>query len=301
MPNRPVRQEQGTLMIDYKRIFVWPECNNRCLYCHTRNGPADIRLSDIVAQMNRDGNGENLELFGGEPTLRPDFLDILRAARGAGFKRIKIVTNARALADIHVAAKMIESGCYFFEIKVHHHDPAVHDAVTQVRGSLEETVGGIENLRHIDTMNDEPFQAFIHLRIPVSKHNYQEIGAVALAFIPYQIDRITLSFDDSETSISEILPYVRSAINGSILNRVWITTQRIPLCAMTGFEHHVSEIYRRPHGDFKKSKRCNECLYDGLCPGISAPHYGRYGFRDLDPVTESRHVEDIRRLHNDKA
>ena len=288
-------------MIDYKRIFLGPQCNNRCLYCHISNGQDDLGLPDIVARMGSDRTGESLELFGGEPTLRPDFLEIVNAARKAGFKRIKTVTNARALADIDVAAQIIEAGCYLFEIKVHHHRPAVHDAVTRVPGSLRQTVEGLENLRHIDTIHDQPFQAFIHLRIPISKQNYKEIGSVALAFIPYQIDRITLSFDDSETRLSETLPYVQGAINASILNRVWMTTQRIPLCAMTGFEHHVSEIYCRPQGDFEKSKRCNECLYDETCPGISAPYFSRFGFRDLNPVTESKHTEDIRRLHNEEG
>jgi MoaA/NifB/PqqE/SkfB family radical SAM enzyme len=242
----------------------------------------------------RNGGSDSVEFCGGEPTLRADFYNILDAARHHGFKRIKIVTNARTLADIDAAVKIIESGCHFFEIKVHHYDPAIHDDVTQVSGSWQETVEGIVNLRRITSLRQGTFKAFISLRLPISRENYEDIGNVALTFIPYAIDRIILSLDDGRLKMSKALPHIRDAINFSIVNRVWVLTQGIPLCAMTGLEHHVSEIYHRPDSDHKKSKDCKKCVYDKVCSGVSAHHSDR-----LKPVLDSRHIEDIRRLHNE--
>jgi MoaA/NifB/PqqE/SkfB family radical SAM enzyme len=287
-------------MIEYKRIFLGPACNNNCLYCVGKNGPGDLDLSGIVAQMADADSADSVELCGGEPALRSDFFEIIGAARSHGFTRIKIVTNARAFADINTAVKTVEAGCYFFEIKVHHYKPAIHDAVTQVSGSLDQTLQGIANLRSIDTVNEEPFDAFIHLRIPISRHNYEYIGNVALTFIPYGIDRITLSFDDSQLEMSRALPYIQHATHASILNRVWINTQRIPLCAMEGLEHHVSEIYYPVAGDFEKSKHCKKCVYDAACPGVSTPYLNNFGFNNLEPVLKSRHAQDIRKLHDEK-
>jgi MoaA/NifB/PqqE/SkfB family radical SAM enzyme len=250
--------------------------------------------------MAHNGGLDSVELYGGEPTLRTDFFSILDAARNHGLKRIKIVTNARALADINAAVKTVESGCYFFEIKVHHYQPGIHDYVTRVSGSLQQTVEGIVNLRRINTLYQKPFSAFISLRISMSRQNYGDIGNVALAFIPYKIDRIILSFDDSELEMSKALPHIQNAINLSILNRVWILTQRIPLCAMIGLEHHVSEIYHAPDGDYKKSKNCEKCIYDEVCPGMSTRYLDNFGFSQLKPVSESRHIEDIRSLRNEQ-
>jgi len=288
-------------MILYKRIDVGRGCNNNCLCCPVSQEGGTPSLSDITAQMNGNRRFDSVAFFGGEPTSRPDFFDMLHAARQAGYKRIKILTNARAFADINVAAKTIQAGCYFFEIKVHHHEPAIHDAVTRVRGSWDQTVQGIENLRRIDMLDDEPFHAFLHLRIPLSRENYRDVGNVALSFVPYEIDRITLSLDDSAMRLAEVLPHVRNAINAAILNRVWITTRNIPLCAMTGFEHHVEEIYSSAEGTFEKSKLCKQCVYDEFCPGISPSYLDRFGFRDLKPVSQSRHAEDIRRLRNEES
>jgi len=152
-------------MITYKRIFVGSRCNNNCLYCNEKNGSRNPELSDIVAKIAHNGGLDSVEFYGGDPTLRSDLFSILDAARNQAFKRIKIVTNARALADIDAAVKTVESGCYFFEVKVHHHQPDIHDYVTQVKGSLQQTVEGIRNLRRINNLNQTPFSAFISLRI----------------------------------------------------------------------------------------------------------------------------------------
>jgi MoaA/NifB/PqqE/SkfB family radical SAM enzyme len=286
-------------MIKYKRIFVGSRCDNRCLYCHEKDGSSHLELSDIVSQLARNNGLDSVELCGGEPTLRTDFYNILDAARHQGFRRIKIVTNARTLADINAAVKTIESGCHFFEIKVHHYEPGIHDDVTQISGSLQETVEGIVNLRRITSLRQGPFKAFISLRVPISRQNYEDIGNVASAFIPYAIDRIIFSFDDSRLKMSKALPHIGDAINISILNRVWVLTQGIPLCAMTGLEHHVSEIYHRPDGDHKKSKKCKKCVYDEVCPGVRTHYSDHFGFSQLKPVLDSRHIEDIRRLNNE--
>jgi len=286
-------------MVTYQRIFVGSRCNNRCPYCHEKNRSGYPELSDIVAQLAQDRGLDSVELYGGEPTLRTDFFNILDAARDQGFKRIKIVTNARALADINAAVKTIESGCHFFEIKVHHYQPGIHDDVTQVSGSLQETLEGIVNLRRITSLRQGPFKAFISLRIPISRQNYEDIGNVALTFIPYEIDRIILSFDDSRLKMSKALPPIRDAINISILNRVWILTQGIPLCAMMGLEHHVSEIYHGLDGDNKKAKSCKRCVYDKVCPGMSTRYLDHFGLSQLKPVRDSRHIEDMGRLCNE--
>ena len=283
-------------MLIYKRVYVGSRCNNSCLYCHETTRPDDPELSEIATQLTRNGGLDSIELCGGEPTLRKDFFNILDAARNQGFRRIKLLTNARAFADVNTAVKTVESGCYFFEVKVHHYRPDIHDDVTRVSGSLQETLQGIINLRTITTLHQAPFSAFISLRIPISRHNYEDVGPIALSFIPYEVDRIILSYDDSGLEMSKALPYIQNAIRGAILNRVWIVTRGIPLCAMTGMEHHVSETYGTPYGAYKKSKDCKTCVYDEVCPGMDRGYLDHFGLDHLMPVPTSKHIEDMRTL-----
>jgi hypothetical protein len=65
---------------------------------------------------------------------------------------------------------------------------------------------------------------------------------------------------------------------------------------MTGMEHHVSEIYSAPYGAYKKSKGCETCVYNELCPGMDREYLDHFGFDQLMPVPESRHVEDMKTL-----
>ncbi len=288
-------------MLTYKSVFLGSSCNNRCLYCFEKHKKETLESPSVLHTINQDTHLDSIELYGGEPTLRNDFFPILDAARIKGFKRIKIVTNARKLSDNTFAFRTLEAGCYFYEIKVHHHRAEVHDYTTQVRGSLQETVEGLLNLRRLHSLHQKPFSAFISMRIPVSRNNYKDLGNIILAFIPYKIDRFIISFDDYALELPKALPYIQNAINLTILNRIWIVTEKIPLCIMEGYEHHVSEIYHPNYSNYSKSEKCRKCSIDGLCPGIGSGYAETFGFDQLKPLQGTNHnISDIRKLVNEK-
>ena len=243
---------------------------------------------------------DSIEFYGGEPTIRDDFTRILNMTRQKGFKRIKIVTNGRVFSDIGIAIQTVESGCYLFEIKVHGSNPYVHDAITQVEGSFWQTVQGIQNLRSIDVVNGAPFDAFIGVRVPICKENYMDIENTVINLLQFKVDRIILSFDGHAIAIGKTLPHIQNAINISILNRVWILTQKIPLCVMEGFEHHVSEVYAISDNGLEHHKNCAKCAYGNICPGVSVDYLKNFGFREFQRVKESRYLEDICKLRNEE-
>ena len=289
-------------MVPYKRIFIGSSCNNRCLYCNEKNKESQPDVFDLSASLHHTDPIDSIELYGGEPMIRTDFFNILDTARSRGYKRIKLITNARACADINTAVKIVEFGCYHYEIKIHHHRADVHDFVTQVRGSLLETMQGLTNLRRINTLHSTPFSAFISLRIHLSKKNVEDLSDIIVAFIPYRIDRFILSLDDSELNLSTALPHIKNAIDLSILNRVWVLTHKIPPCCMRGFEHHVSEIYDYTTGAYRKSETCKRCPINESCPGLASSYADTYGFNDLQPFDDNdQMVEDIRNLTHAKS
>ena len=289
-------------MVPYKPIFLGSSCNNSCLYCNEKNKGSQPEFRDLSESLLQNDPIDSIELYGGEPIIRNDFFTILDAVRNRGYKRIKLVTNARACADINTAVRIIEFGCYLYEVKLHHFRADVHDFVTQVRGSLQETVQGLANLRRINTLNNAPFSAFISLRIALSKKNIEDLSNIILAFIPYRIDRFILSFDDSELELSPALPHIKNALDLTILNRVWIVTQKIPPCCLRGFEHHVSELYQFPPGAFRKSEMCTCCPLNEVCSGLTRRYADTFGFDDLQPFdVNDPMVEDIRNLNHDKS
>ena len=108
-----------------------------------------------------------------------------------------------------------------------------------------------------------------------------------------------LSFDDSELDLYKVLPHIANAINLTLLNRTWITTQNIPPCCMQGFEHHISELYHFNDCVYSKPETCRECPLDDLCPGIVDDYSGTERFHDLKPFQGNEQmIEDIRNLAN---
>jgi cyclic pyranopterin phosphate synthase len=102
-------------MIDYLRISVIDHCNLRCVYCMPLRGlsfvPSHELLTgeeiEIVVRAAVSVGFRKFRLTGGEPTLRPDIVEIVRRmARVDGVQDLAMTTNAillprlaRPLAD----------------------------------------------------------------------------------------------------------------------------------------------------------------------------------------------------------
>jgi MoaA/NifB/PqqE/SkfB family radical SAM enzyme len=237
---------------------------------------------------------DNVAFYGGEPTMRDDLLEIIRAARGRRYRRIKLLTNGRTLSDFQFLRQMINEGCYLFEIKLWGSNPELHDHLTQAPGSFMETVRGLENLGGFAE------NRFVCMRIPVCTENYQDIENSVATSLNFGVNRIILSVQDDKMSFLSILPHIKNAINISIFNRIWILTEGMPFCAMSGLEQHMGEIYYgwKTYGRiFKQHEYCAGCAYEKLCMGTDERYLERFGNKEFTPVIAGRHFEDIKALY----
>jgi cyclic pyranopterin phosphate synthase len=103
--------------IDYLRFSVIDHCNLRCVYCMPLRGltfvPSPELLTaveiELVAQAAASVGFRKFRLTGGEPTLRPDIVDIVRRiASIAGIADVAMTTNAILLP--HLARPLAEAG-----------------------------------------------------------------------------------------------------------------------------------------------------------------------------------------------
>ncbi|MGQ9571177.1 MAG: radical SAM protein [Thermodesulfovibrionales bacterium] len=283
-------------MIHYKELFLGKHCNNKCLFCHyTLSAQEEPDLSTIITALEQI-EGDSVVLYGGEPTLRNDFLKIINIAKKNNYRRIKLVSNGRQLSDNQFLLEIIRAGCLLFEIKLWGSNPDIHDYLTQTPNSFLETIQGLKNLQHLSC------NKFICLRIPVCKQNFTDIINIVIIGINLGVNRIVLSFEDYSIPLKESIPYVKAALNISILNRVWILTEGFPFCVMQGLEHHIGEIY---HGyeskiyprTYKYHKNCQLCLYKEICKGVEIEYLNKFGHSEFNPIKFSRYFEDIRTLY----
>ena len=103
--------------IDYLRISVIDHCNLRCVYCMPIRGlsfvPSDELLRaeeiEVVARAAVSVGFRKFRFTGGEPTLRPDIVDIVaRVSAIDGVADVAMTTNAILLPRL--AAPLAAAG-----------------------------------------------------------------------------------------------------------------------------------------------------------------------------------------------
>ena len=88
-------------------LNITNRCNYRCAHCAFASGETMIaelplaRLEQILDETRALG-GRKIDITGGEPTVREEYIDILRAAKRRGFA-VELVTNGSTLDSVRLA------------------------------------------------------------------------------------------------------------------------------------------------------------------------------------------------------
>lgn len=118
-------------------------CNERCIHCYIDSPPKEqpeLQLCDYekIIDEIKDMGCLNLLITGGEPTLHPDFLQIVEYAKKVGLV-VDIFTNGLKIPD-ELLFKLIDLKPNSISFSFYGGTAAVHDAVTCVPGSFEKSL-----------------------------------------------------------------------------------------------------------------------------------------------------------------
>ena len=124
-------------------------CNLRCVHCYNpthRALPRELSTEEIRAILDQVADLEvlNLSFSGGELFVRPDVFDIFRHAKGLGFV-LSLLSNATRITPT-VAALLQELGFGNINLSIYGATKTVYERVTQVPGSYEPFIRGLESL-----------------------------------------------------------------------------------------------------------------------------------------------------------
>ncbi|MGE5556694.1 MAG: radical SAM protein [Methanocella sp.] len=144
---------RGSEILDIK---VGYHCNNRCIHCvvePVRQKIVDIKekqdlstqeIKDLMSYA-KDLGLKTVVLTGGEVTIREDFKEIVAFAVEKQLK-VLIQTNGRGLSSKDCRSFLESVPSLTFILAIHSSEPKIHDAITQVEGSFEETARALETL-----------------------------------------------------------------------------------------------------------------------------------------------------------
>ncbi len=223
-PPPPAARRASMSRYDHARYVSFTmefRCNLKCVHCMIegtmdRLAPQALpQLMQVLEHNSRHRDKTGLILTGSEITLHRDLPRWARLAREHGFEHVRIQTHGMRLASRAYCEELIGAGVDEFFVSIAAADAATHDAITQVPGSFDKSMKGLEIL------DEYPGVATITNTV-VTSQSYRQMPALVERLRPLQrLAQMEFWFyfpmsetDDKDLVAShvEALPYLRDAI-----------------------------------------------------------------------------------------
>lgn len=229
-----------------RRGVMWlgQTCNQRCYFCYFASRIADldhpqhdfmtIEKAKAICKVLREYYGNtSIDIQGGEPTIYPDILELIRCCHEIGLYPT-LITNGLVLGRPGVLEKYEEAGIRDFLVSLHGIGD-IHDEVVGVKGAYVKILAGIERMIEVGI----PFRFNCTMSKPVVPI-IPEIAEKAVQYGAYAVNYIAFNpFGDQEQGIrtrdnvarySEIRPPLVEAIDLLEDHGIEANVRYLPLC-----------------------------------------------------------------------
>jgi MoaA/NifB/PqqE/SkfB family radical SAM enzyme len=284
------------------------QCNNKCKFCIFSD--KDRELNKTIQEIRNNllkakKNGVNdIIITGGEPSIRKDIIKLLNFVEELEFDNVGMYTNARLFSYNNFAERIVKKGIDWFLVSLHGHRKEIHDKMTQVSGSFDQTNKGISNLLKLgaDVVNNCTITKTNYKYLMDVARHLSQMGLKSIHFTFVDPIGIVGGYKDIVPSYTEIIPHLHKTIEWSIENGIRISVENIPYCFMDGYEDHVREsefeqidwkmvepfsLERDFNIDRKASKfkkpSCQKCKWSNKCEGIRKLYARLYGDDEFQP------------------
>jgi MoaA/NifB/PqqE/SkfB family radical SAM enzyme len=287
-------------------------CNSACIFCGEdsfHRSEDSVKTGKLIEflEKHRGDKWSTVNIHGGEPTIRKDFLTILEKIRELGYKKIILQTNAFKMANREFAAKVHSIGVDVFTVGFHGHTPALMEQLTQTKKSFELAIKGFHRIKEAGSL--------LRITPVICRLNYKNIKNICRVAIENGVDHINISamqpggnaegcLDQLMISYAEAFPYIKEAIDYALAENRIVTLEGFPYCAVPGFEKHqinwkkqqLKVLYRDMNiddfNDFldvtmrSKEKKCKKCTLKSYCGGVYSNYISFYGWDEFKAYGE---------------
>jgi MoaA/NifB/PqqE/SkfB family radical SAM enzyme len=226
---------------EYVELTMHFRCNLKCVHCMIEDTmdwlkPESMQKFEEILAFNVDNaRWKGLIFTGSEITLRKDLPELARRAREHGFEHVRIQTHGMRLSSESYCRELVDAGIDEYFVSVTAADAQTHDAITEVPGSFDKTLRGMENLDAFDGIS-------MMTNTVVTKLSYAQLPAVVerlshlrrlvqMEFWNYLPMRET---DDKDLIAShlDVLPVMRVAIKKARALGRSVEVKNFPECLL---------------------------------------------------------------------
>jgi MoaA/NifB/PqqE/SkfB family radical SAM enzyme len=287
-------------------------CNNKCIHCFVEKKKSVEDLSEEVLRTTIDEapKGSIVSFTGGEPTIRPDFIRLLKYASDKGHIT-NLQSNGIKFAEEDFT-KQVVPYLQSITFPIHSSDAKIFDIVTGIPGSFEPTIEGFKNL--------VKSKVIMMTQTVINQYNYKTLldtfdmiqilapGAGMTLTFPHPVGAAHTT--EVVPKLSEVAEYITPVLKkyGYLMH-----THYIPRCYLYPYQDIVSNVDRedmgdtwKPGTDFTvngwekvdygayrkdmkvKAENCQECVFNSECIGVWAEYGELYPNLDFNPIKVSK-------------
>lgn len=296
-------------------------CNNRCVFCvsgqETELGRArPLAVEPILEQIRaaRASGHAKITLLGGEPTLQPGFLSVVREAVALGFEEIVLFTNGAKTARASFIDEILATGGNFtWRISIQGATKESHERTTKKDGSFDRI------LRTMRTLHEKHERLTVNMC--VVRSNYESVDRFPELLLPLEAKQLHLDMvrpldagarteeelRDMIPRYSELVPALERMIAGFPAD-FDVNVGNLPYCIaphLSRWIHHDGERtltiavdgeklsrpwdkYLVKRRDKFKPETCGACVFESRCSGVFEAYAKFHGTDELVPVDQLR-------------
>lgn len=304
-------------------IAIGYTCNHSCKFCPRgidKNHSSLQNETELLAYIDKIlmlRDIKHVTVSGGEPTLQPYFLKIMKKLANKNLN-VELLSNSDRFSDCSLVKKLIDvfpKENLSVTTAIHSHIAQIHEYITSSKGSFQRSILGLHNL--------EKYNISINIKYVINNYSYKKL--------PYFVDWVASEFPkaffltitgmdlcgmtpsikkEAAVSNTSLEPYLEEAIAKYEFYKekglkIFLRLTDFPLCHVDPLywkyfemKNISSNAYLAPtikneiYANLElKSEcdtfylKCKNCNVQEICPGSWRTHYEYFGESDVEPIT----------------